>query len=35
MIENLNEKKPYQIPLVFNFVWAIKTQLDTEQIPAY
>lgn len=35
MIEVWMEKETYQIPLVFNFVWAIKTQLDTEQIPVY
>lgn len=29
------KKKPYQIPLVLNFVLAIETQLDTDQIPVY
>lgn len=35
MIENLNRKKPSQIPLVLNCVLAIETQLDTDQIPVY
>lgn len=35
MIGNLNEKKPYQILLVLNFVSAVETQLDTDQIPVY